>query len=54
MIGCFFAKFSHVATIPPEDRRTVTATGMSTPVCLKSSRHGVNGFPVCPWSTAPS
>ena len=25
MIACFFAKFSHVATIPLEDRKTVTA-----------------------------
>ena len=24
-IGCFFAKFGHVATIPLEDRKTVTA-----------------------------
>ena len=25
MIACFFAKFGHVATIPLEDRKTVTA-----------------------------
>ena len=25
MIACFFAKFRHVATIPLEDRKTVTA-----------------------------
>ena len=25
MIACFFAKFGHVATIPHEDRKTVTA-----------------------------
>ena len=25
MLGCFFANFGHVATIPPEDRKTVTA-----------------------------
>ena len=25
MIACFFAKFGHIATIPLEDRKTVTA-----------------------------
>ena len=25
MIACFFAKIGHVATIPLEDRKTVTA-----------------------------
>ena len=45
MIARFFAKFGHVATIPLEDRKTVIATGVSTTVCLRSSRHGVNGVP---------
>ena len=45
-IMCFFAKFGHFATMPPYRWRTerrLRMTGMSTTVCLKSSRHGVNG-----------
>ena len=45
MISCFFAKFGHVATISLEDRKMVTADWLSTTVCLKSSRHGVDGVP---------
>ena len=45
MIAYFFAKFGHVATIALEDRRWLRLTSMSTHVCLKSSRHGVNGVP---------
>ena len=52
MIACFFAKKS--TTLPPYRLRAekrLRLTGLSTTVCLKSSRHGVNR---CPWSTAPS
>ena len=49
MIAHFFAKFGHVATIPLEERRRLWPTDMSTTVCLKSSRHGVNGVP--DWKT---
>ena len=45
MIACFFANF---AMLPPYRLRTerrLRLTGMSTTVCLKSSRHGVNDFP---------
>ena len=44
MIACFFVKFGHVTTTH-KDRKTVTLTGMSTSICLKSSRHGVNVVP---------
>ena len=46
------------ATLPAyrlKTERRLRLTGMSTTVCLKSFRYGVNGVPnVCPWSTAPS
>ena len=46
MIACFFAKFGHVATIPLEDRKTVTADWyVNHCLRLKSSRHDVSGVP---------
>ena len=42
-IACFFAKFGHVATVPLEDRKTVTADWYVSHCFLKSSRHDVNG-----------
>ena len=45
MIACVFAK---LAKLPPYRLRTerwLRLTGMSTTVCLKFSRHGVNGVP---------
>ena len=56
MIACFFANIGHVATIPLEDRKTVTAdwyVNHCVPKifqawCKMASPNG------CPWSTAPS
>ena len=56
MIACFFAKFGHVATIPLEDRKTVTVDWYVNHCLPKNFQAWVqtsspNG---CPWSTAPS
>ena len=45
MIACFFAKFGHVVPYRLRTKRRLRLTGTSTTVCLKSSRHGVNGIP---------
>ena len=52
MIACFFAKFGHVATIPLEDRKTVTADWYVNHCllkvfqtwCTRRSRTGVRGL----------
>ena len=45
LIARFFVKFGHVATIPFEDRKTVTAEWYVNHCFLKSSRHDVNDDP---------
>ena len=56
-IAYFFAKFGHVATIPPEDRKTVTADWYVNHCLLKIFQAGCKRRPragVRPWSTGPS
>ena len=45
MIACFFAKTATLSPYRLRKERRLRLTGMSTTVCLKSSRHGVNGVP---------
>ena len=45
MVECFFANFGHVPPYRLRTERRIRLTGMSTTVCLKYSRHGVNGVP---------
>ena len=51
----FLCKFGHVATIPLEDRKTVTADWYVNHCLPKIFQHAVNTCSNgCPWSTAPS
>ena len=47
MIACFFAKFGHVATIPLEDRKTITVDCVPKIFQARCKRHprtGVRGL----------
>ena len=56
MIACFFATFGHVATIPPEERKTVTVDWYVNHRLLKLFKAWCKLRPRirCPWYTAPS